>query len=79
MEGLLKHDALAVCGLFVYLVFKIPTQSMTDTKPVRQVCLTSILPKENWLQLVGQAKQPVCWTLASSNWPGEQPLPLSFT
>lgn len=62
-----------LCGCFVYLVFIIPTQSVPTLKPVRQVCLTSILQNENWLQLVGQAKLPVFLTLANSRRPG-QPL-----
>lgn len=61
------------CGCFVYLVFMTPTQSVPTHKPVRQVCLTSILQKENWLQLVGQAQLPVFPTLANSRRPG-QPL-----
>lgn len=62
-----------LCGCFVYLVFIIPTRSVPTLKPVRQVCLTSILQNENWLQLVGQAKLPVFLTLANSRRPG-QPL-----
>lgn len=54
MEGLLKRDAVAVRGLFVYLDFKIPTQSVTDTKPVRQVLFDLYFAKRELAS--------TCWT-----------------